>query len=134
MKWNTLTVTAVVLWLTAFGNAFAQTSGKADYMADCARCHGADGKGSVAAMRAVKGYVSVDLTQLSKANGGRFPRQEVYDSIDGRKRFPAHFVGSMPTWGLKYQLPDRELTPGAEQDVARRISALVSYIESIQDK
>jgi len=134
MKTNTLTVMAVLLWLTAFGNSFAQPSGKADYMADCARCHGADGKGSVGAMKHVKGYVSVDLTQLGKAKGGRFPRQEVYDSIDGRKRFPAHFVGSMPTWGLKYQLPDRELTPGAEQDVARRISALVSYIESIQDK
>ncbi len=134
MKRNTLTVMAVLLWLTAFGNAFAQTSGKTDYMADCARCHGADGKGSVAAMREVKGYVSVDLTQLSKANGGVFPHQEVYGAIDGRKRFPAHFVGDMPTWGLKYQQPDRDLPPGAEQEVTRRISAVVSYIESIQQK
>jgi hypothetical protein len=82
----------------------------------------------------VKGYVSVDLSQLSKANGGLFPHQEVYDAIDGRKRFPAHFVGDMPTWGLKYQQPDRELPPGTEQEVTRRISALVSYIESIQQK
>jgi Cytochrome c len=132
MKRNTLTVMVVLLWLTAFGNAFAQPSGKADYMADCARCHGEDGKGSVAAMRHVKGYVSVDLTRLAKANGGVFPHQEVYDSIDGRKRFPAHFVGDMPTWGLKYQQPERAL-PG-QASVARRISALVSYIESIQEK
>jgi hypothetical protein len=134
MKRNTLIVMAVLLWLTALGNGFAQTSGKTDYMADCARCHGVDGKGSVAAMREVKGYVSVDLSQLSKANGGLFPHQEVYDAIDGRKRFPAHFVGDMPTWGLKYQQPDRELPPGTEQEVTRRISALVSYIESIQQK
>ncbi len=134
MRRITLTVMPVLLFLTAFGNAFAQPSGKADYMADCARCHGEDGKGSVGAMRGVKGYVSVDLTQLGKAHGGRFPSQEVYDSIDGRKRFPAHFVGSMPTWGLKYQQPDRQVSPAVEREVGRRISALVSYIESIQDK
>jgi len=134
MRRNMLTVLLALLCLSAFGNAFGQTSGKDDYMADCARCHGVDGKGSVAAMREVRGYVSVDLTQLSKDNGGGFPRQEVYDAIDGRKRFPAHFVGSMPIWGLKYQHVIRSSVHVTEAEVRRRISALVSYIESIQEK
>ncbi|MDO8431019.1 MAG: cytochrome c [Candidatus Binatus sp.] len=131
IKRNTLTMLPVLLFLTAFGNAFAQPSGKAEYMDDCARCHGVDGKGSVASMREVRGYMSVDLTRLSKAHDGRFPRQEVYDAIAGRERYPAHFAGSMPTWGLKYQDRDRESTEG---EVRRRISALVSYIESLQEK
>lgn len=134
MRGITLTVMPVLLFLTAFGNAFAQPSGKADYVADCAHCHGLDGKGSVPEMSKVRGYVAVDLTQLSKAHGGRFPRQEVYEAIDGRKHFPAHFVGSMPTWGLKYQRHDRELRQNSEKDVRRRISALVNYVESLQEK
>ncbi len=83
-------------------------------------------------MRTVPGYIAVDLTQLSEANGGQFPRQQVYDAIDGRKRFPAHFVGDMPTWGLKYQQNKETPNSGARDE--RRISALVDYIESLQDK
>jgi cytochrome c len=107
-------------------------SGRTDYLADCARCHGVDGKGRVPQMRAVPGYTSVDLTRLTESNGGQFPRQEVYDAIDGRKRFPAHFIGDMPTWGLKYQQDDR--APESEEKVRRRISALVDYVESLQPK
>jgi len=83
-------------------------------------------------MSHVPGYVSVDLTQLSKTHGGQFPRQEVYDTIDGSKRFPAHLIGDMPTWGLKYQ--HRNLGPDAKRKVKRRISAMVDYLESIQEK
>jgi hypothetical protein len=113
-------------------SSYADPVGKQDYLADCARCHGVDGKGGVPAMRAVRGYVSVDLTGLAEHNGGQFPRQQVYDAIDGRKRFPAHFIGDMPTWGLKYQ-PDNRGSEG-EEKVRRRISALVDYIESLQAK
>jgi hypothetical protein len=114
------------------GNVNAQPAGKADYLADCARCHGVDGKGSVPGMSAVPGYISVDLTQLSRENDWQFPRQKVYDAIDGRKRFPAHFVGDMPTWGLVYS--QAGLGPESEDRVKRRISALVDYVELIQEK
>lgn len=40
----------------------------------------------------------------------------------------------MPTWGLKYQEDKQKLGPEAEARVKRRISALVDYIESFQDK
>jgi cytochrome c len=113
-------------------SACADSLGRTDYLADCSRCHGVDGKGGVPQMRAVPGYRSVDLTRLTESNGGQFPRQEVYDAIDGRKRFPAHFIGDMPTWGLKYQ-PDNR-APESEEKVRRRISALVGYVESLQPK
>ena len=123
---------SVLLWAISLATASADPAGKKDYVADCARCHGLDGKGGVPAMRTVPGYIAVDLTQLSEANGGQFPRQQVYDAIDGRKRFPAHFVGDMPTWGLKYQQNKETPNSGARDE--RRISALVDYIESLQDK
>jgi Cytochrome C oxidase, cbb3-type, subunit III len=112
----------------------AESPGERDYQANCARCHGVDGKGRVAAMARVPGYMSVDLTRLSERHGGKFPREEVYDAIDGRKRFRAHFVGDMPVWGLQFKLGNRE--PGAANDaeIHRRISALVGYIESLQQK
>lgn len=124
----------VLMSLMPMGIACADSPAKEAYLADCARCHGADGKGHVAAMRTVPGYKSVDLTQLSKENGGGFPRQTVYDTIDGRKRFPAHFIGDMPAWGLQYREDDEKLTPEARARVKRRVSALVDYIESIQEK
>lgn len=113
-------------------SACAEPLGKKEFLANCARCHGVDGKGNAAQMRAVPGYVSVDLTRLAERNGGQFPRQEVYDAIDGRKRFPAHFIGDMPTWGLQYQQDSSH--PESEEKVRRRISALVDYVESLQVK
>jgi mono/diheme cytochrome c family protein len=110
----------------------ADPPGKQAYLTDCAKCHGTDGTGNSPRMRDVPGYVSVDLTKLSAANDGKFPRQEVYDAIDGRKRFSAHFIGDMPIWGLKYQ--DQNGTAESEAKVRQRISALVNYIESLQAK
>ena len=114
------------------GTAHGGPGTKIDYLANCVRCHAVDGKGGVPEMSAVPGYISVDLTQLSKENAGRFPRQEVYDAIDGRKRFPAHLIGDMPTWGLIYE--QTELRPDSEEKVKRRILALVDYVESLQEK
>jgi mono/diheme cytochrome c family protein len=125
-KWLASATTALIV---AFGavSVFAQ-SGAVDYVGNCAECHGPDGRGTVAAMRAVPGYRPLDLTQLSKKNGGVFPRQEVTDAIDGRRRFAAHFRGDMPRWGSQFHIGD-----GDDAAVKRRISALVDYIESLQE-
>ena len=120
--------------VAAIGSASAGSVGKAEYISNCARCHGSDGKGGVPAMRKVPGYRPVDLTILSRENDGKFPRQEVYDAVDGRKRFPAHFVGDMPTWGLKFREPGKSHSPTAQEAIHRKISAVVDYIESIQEK
>ena len=111
-------------------STYADPLGRKDYLADCARCHGVDGKGGVPQMQTVPRYISVDLTRLTERHGGKFPRQEVYDAIDGRKRFPPHFIGDMPIWGLQYQQGNRGQE--SEEKVRLRISALVDYIESLQ--
>ncbi len=114
-------------------SAFAQTSASKDYLQDCAECHGADGKGAQPEKRAVRGYVSTDLTQISKRNGGEFPRQKVYDAIDGRTRIAAHFRGDMPRWGARYRIDENDHSK-TEQEVRDRISRLVDFIESMQEK
>lgn len=128
MKTATLLI-AILLVLTAGPvSVFANDEGgKRDFEADCARCHGADGKGTGSVKR-VPGYVSVDLTKLAANNGGQFPRQRIFDSIDGKMKVAAHFSGDMPRWGAKFA--------SHEQDEAghKRISALVDYIESMQQK
>lgn len=113
--------------------ALADSSGKKDYLQDCAECHGADGKGAQPKKRMLRGYVSVDLTTISKRNGGEFPRQKVYDAIDGRNRIAAHFQGDMPRWGTRYST-DETGSQAAAQMAQERISGLVGFIESIQEK
>jgi mono/diheme cytochrome c family protein len=122
---------SIMLAAVMVGRSDAENpAGKAEYFTDCARCHGVDGRGHVLGMSAVPGYISVDLTQLSNQSNGQFPRQRVYEAIDGRRR-PAHFIGDMPAWGLEYS----QARQGAvsEEEVKRKISALVDYLESIQE-
>ncbi|MGA2409760.1 MAG: hypothetical protein ABSG46_05135 [Candidatus Binataceae bacterium] len=72
------------------------------------------------------------VRSMNRTNDGTFRRQEVYDAIDGRKRFSAHFIGDIPLWGLKYQ--DQNGSAESEEKVRRRIAALADYIESLQAK
>jgi|SRR5579871_6537715 len=123
--------------MTGFG--FAQTtpsSAKKDFVLHCADCHGVDGKGNGPATQVIPGIKPADLTLLSKDHDGQFPRQEVYDVIDGRKRMPNHYDPDtdMPLWGLSFQLEGREFSKDSEAKVKARISALVDYIEGMQQK
>jgi hypothetical protein len=124
---------AVLASLWMMGTAPSQPLASNDYLHDCAECHGADGKGAPSEKRTLRGYVSTDLTQLSKLNGGQFPRQKVYDAIDGRNRIAAHFQGDMPRWGAHFGLEQND-KPQSEQALHAKISALVDFIESIQEK
>ncbi len=129
---QTIFLAAFILAMAA-GKAIAQSSGQQDFMRDCAECHGTDGKEAQAEKRAAPGYISVDLTQISKQHGGEFPRQQVYDAIDGSHRIAAHFRGDMPRWAGRYKIDEKDQS-GAGQRVHQRISALVDFIQSIQEK
>jgi len=114
-------------------------TGKGEFLAHCASCHGADGKGDgpVAPALAVK---PADLTQLAKSNGGTFPAKRVFNSIDGTTQVAAHGTKAaagntpMPVWGLAFR-SSAESGSGANftpQEVNKRIKLIVDYIKSIQ--
>jgi hypothetical protein len=126
-------IIAVIFVFLGAIHARAQSTASQDYQHDCAACHGADGKGSPPWKRAVPGYISIDLTQISARNGGQFPRQKIFDAIDGRSRITAHFSGDMPRWGSRYRVDEKD-QPVSEQRVKERISGLVDYLDSIQEK
>jgi len=104
-------------------------SGKEMYRAYCAACHGTDGKGDGPVSEALKSR-PLDLTNLAKANGGKFPELRVFGAINGDLHITAHGSKDMPTWGVVFRQMDGT-------DVARvklRIRNLTKYIESLQAK
>jgi len=127
-------VAAIVAIQFAAKPAIAETPGKADYDQNCASCHGTDGKGNGSALYTIPGVHPPDLTLLSKNNGGTFPREDVTNAVDGRKKIPSHERLNMPFWGVTMQSEGKEFTPESEAKVKQRIADLVSYIESLQQK
>jgi mono/diheme cytochrome c family protein len=115
-------------------NVWAATTGKQDFEENCASCHGKDGRGHGEALYVIPGIKPRDLTKLSSNNRGVFPAEEVYQSIDGRSGIPAHSRIDMPFWGTVFQEGGKEFTPESEAKAKDRISAIVSYIKSIQQK
>lgn len=113
--------------------AAAQTA-KQDFDQYCAACHGPGGKGNGTATYVMPTHGMPDLTQLAKQNGGVFPFNDVVDTIDGRKNIPSHERLQMPFWGVTMQQPGKEFTPESDAAVKRRITALATYIEGLQQK
>lgn len=107
----------------------SSASGKEMFTSYCAVCHGADGKGSGPAASALK-TPPVDLTQLSKNNGGKYPAMKVSSAIRGSNDLPAHGSKEMPVWGPLFW----GLSNGHEGEVQQRVSNLTKYIETLQAK
>jgi mono/diheme cytochrome c family protein len=117
-----------VIQKTPVGRTSA-SSGKQMYWAYCAACHGTDGKGDGPASAALKSR-PLDLTDLAKRNGGKFPELRVFGAINGDLHVTAHGSKNMPTWGVVFGQMD-------STDFARvklRIRNLTKYIESLQAK
>lgn len=104
-------------------------SGKDMYVAYCAVCHGADGKGGGPAASALK-VAPTDLTLLSKNNGGKYPALKVSASIRGEGDLPAHGSKDMPVWGSLFW----KMSSGHEGEVQQRVANLTKYVESLQEK
>lgn len=125
-------ITAVLLMVLS-NLGFAEPPGKLDYDRYCAGCHGVHGKGDGAALQVVPGSKPTDLTRLSATHGGQFPYDEVFQVIEGRRRISGHsdVDSNMPLWGLLFQTEGKEFSPESEATVKRRISDLVSYVQTL---
>jgi mono/diheme cytochrome c family protein len=125
----------VVMMLALTARTAAAQSGKQDYEAYCAECHGYGGKGNGPSVQLIPmNPPPSDLTQLAKKNGGKFPFDEVVDTIDGRKNIPSHERFQMPFLGTTLQKRGQEFTPESDADVKRTIESVARYVETLQQK
>lgn len=129
-------VVLLVCWLIAAEQAktqshagSARTSGRALFQQHCASCHGDDGKGAGPAAVAFK-VQPPDLTELSRQNHGRFPKDRVVQAISGSRTRSAHGSTDMPVWGPVFLA----MTGVNEVEVERRIRGLTEHIKSMQVK
>jgi hypothetical protein len=130
-----MTVFMVVMTLALTARTAAAQSGKQDYEAYCAECHGSAGKGNGPSVQVIPmNPPPPDLTQLAKKNGGKFPFDEVVDTIDGRKNIPSHERIQMPFLGATLQKRGQEFTPESDAEVKRRIESMARYVETLQQK
>ena len=132
-------VCAATLALPPSAKAQDADFGKQIFDTYCANCHGEDAKGGGFFAEKLKAKPA-DLTVLQKNNGGIFPFQAVYDTIDGRKMAAAHGSREMPIWGdLFYETAPHWTGPFGNEEgygsiVRGRILAVIGYLGSIQEK
>jgi mono/diheme cytochrome c family protein len=102
------------------------TEGKDNFMAYCAACHGADGKGHGPAAPALKGPIP-DLTTIAKRRG-KFDAISIERVVSGADKVQAaHGSVEMPVWGPLFR--------GSKRDTAvekMRLAGLIEYLKSIQ--
>ena len=111
--------------------------GQEEFRRQCAVCHGMDAKGE-GPLGALLNVDPGDLTRLAIENGGQFPVERVYRTIDGRYEVQAHGTRVMPVWGDRYRKEAEDieglenLSKVRERIVAGRILELVFYLQSVQ--
>ena len=96
------------------------------YRAYCASCHGIDGQGNGPAAPALKATVP-DLTLISRANAGSFPKARVQRIIMGEGTILSHGSREMPVWGPIFHQIERDVDRGNV-----RLENLTKYLASIQ--
>jgi mono/diheme cytochrome c family protein len=110
------------------GGGTGAVSGRDEYVSSCGACHGPVGKGDGQVAGFLK-YKPADLTALARKNKGVFPEKRLEAFIDGTKMIGPHGAREMPVWGREF------LKEGSSPEQAKaRITALVDYLKSIQEK
>ena len=100
------------------------------YRTYCAACHGtaARGDGPLASSMTRK---PPDLTEIAKRNGGVFPAELVFRTVDGKNPVRGHGGPDMPVWGDAFA---RSRDGGDPERVKNIIQSLVDFLESIQSR
>lgn len=113
------------------------TVGQHEFKKDCAACHGMSGKGDGPFLDFLR-QTPADLTLIAKRNGGKFPFQKVYTTIEDPGSNRAHGSQEMPVWGERFNQEAMEKYgpydlqhPGI---VEGRILKLVFYLATIQEE
>jgi mono/diheme cytochrome c family protein len=94
----------------------------------CASCHGTTARGDGVLASSMTRKPS-DLTEIAKRNGGLFPTELVFRTIDGQRPIRGHGGPDMPVWGDAFA---RSRDGGDPAKVKQLIESLVDYLESIQ--
>lgn len=147
--------TAAILATVAAGDAAAQSAqgsaadqarraaaerkldpGRREYESNCATCHGSTGRGDGPVVELLR-KAPPDLTQLSRRNGGVFPIDSVYQTIEGGS-VTAHGTREMPIWGRDYRIQGAEYYRDVPYDpeiyVRTRLLWLVEYLSRLQQR
>jgi mono/diheme cytochrome c family protein len=98
------------------------------YAHDCAPCHGADGKGTGPASKALR-IPPADLTGMAARHDGVFPHDRFIAMVSGEVDVPAH-AREMPVWQRRYDGTAPEAV--AAVYAQRRLDLLAAYVESLQ--
>lgn len=108
---------------------YSQTSaGREVFRTYCASCHGTNGMGDGPLASAMT-RKPANLTEIAKRNGGQFPTEMVFKTIDGRQPVRGHGGPDMPVWGDVFT---RTREAGDAERVKLVIQSLVRFLDSIQ--
>lgn len=123
---------APAAWASAPGSApqGAVRTGSQLYRTHCASCHGPAGRGD----GPLAEYLTVrpaNLTGIAARNRGVFPTDVVSRIVDGRRVLRTHGDSAMPVWGDVFSLSGN---PDTDKAAAEKIRAVVSHVESLQQR
>jgi mono/diheme cytochrome c family protein len=104
------------------------TPGAEVFRTYCASCHGTSARGD-GPLAASMTHKPANLTEVAKRNGGQYPSELVFKTIDGRQKVRGHGGPDMPVWGDAFE---KSREAGDQERVKAVIQSLVDYIESIQ--
>lgn len=105
-----------------------RVTGAEVYRTYCATCHGASARGDGPLAISMR-RKPPNLTEAAKRNGGLFPSDMVFRTIDGRQPLRGHGGPDMPVWGDAFS---RSRDGGDANSIKETIESLVEFIESIQ--
>jgi len=130
--------TAVAVVMSQADLAKAETpTARQDFINLCADCHNADARGNGPLTKNLT-KIPPDLTRIKQRAHGIFDERAVYDWILGLKMSGSHGSREMPIWGdwlMDETLEDStslEAARAADQEIQRRVMAIVKYLKSIQ--